>query len=100
VEIQAQVFDLLLFSLTRNSQIERFWVEVGSQVARQWRAFFTHLENIHCLDVSKSWHLWLIHFLFLDEINHDLSTFQEEWNHHPISHLGHDQSPLVSPKKL
>ena len=35
----------------------------------------------------------------MDEINHDLSKFQEEWNHHPISRLGHDQSPLVSPKK-
>ena len=31
-------------SSTHNTQIERLWVEVGTQFARSWRAFFFRLE--------------------------------------------------------
>ncbi|KAJ7052385.1 hypothetical protein C8F01DRAFT_998177, partial [Mycena amicta] len=70
---------------TRNTPIERFWVEVGSQVVRPWRAFLARLERLHKLDVENQHHLWLIHYLFLDCINDDLAVFQEEWNLHPMS---------------
>ncbi|KAE9386033.1 hypothetical protein BT96DRAFT_960656 [Gymnopus androsaceus JB14] len=62
-----------LFSSTHNTRIERLWVEVGSQFARRWRAFFTHLEHIHCLKRKNPHHLWLIHHLFLgaEESPHD-----------------------------
>ena len=30
-------------------------------------------------------HLWLLHCLFLDQINEDCEQFQYEWNAHPIS---------------
>ncbi|KAF9539377.1 hypothetical protein CPC08DRAFT_770980 [Agrocybe pediades] len=49
----------------RNQRIERAWVEVGSQV-----------------------------LLFLSEINRNLAEFRGDWNHHPISRLGHDKSPI------
>ncbi|KAJ6592418.1 hypothetical protein B0H19DRAFT_917321 [Mycena capillaripes] len=35
-------------SSTRNTRIERLWVEVGTQFARRWRAFFTQW-NLHPL---------------------------------------------------
>ncbi|KAJ7498413.1 hypothetical protein B0H11DRAFT_1714965, partial [Mycena galericulata] len=78
---------------TRNTRIERLWVEVGSQFARRWRAFFYRLEALHGLDRSNPHHLWLLHLLFLDLINEDCEDFRTEWNCHPISGEGHDQSP-------
>ncbi|KAG1722056.1 hypothetical protein EDB19DRAFT_1646053, partial [Suillus lakei] len=69
------------------------WVEVGTQFARMWRAFFYRLERLHGLDVSNAQHLWLLHELFLEQIKSDCHTFQAEWNVHPISGEGHDQSP-------
>ncbi|KAJ7639840.1 hypothetical protein DFH06DRAFT_1001840, partial [Mycena polygramma] len=83
-------------SSTHNTRIERLWVEVGSQFARCWRAFFYRLERLHGLDRTDPHHLWLVHFLFLDALNEDCAKFQEEWNTHPISGEGHDQSPNVS----
>ncbi|KAJ7732233.1 hypothetical protein DFH07DRAFT_755339, partial [Mycena maculata] len=82
-----------LSSSTHNTRIERLWVEVGSQFARRWRAFFYRLEALHGLDRTNPHHLWLLHLLFLDLINVDCANFRAEWNCHPISGEGHDQSP-------
>ncbi|KAJ8580247.1 hypothetical protein M405DRAFT_753501 [Rhizopogon salebrosus TDB-379] len=82
-------------SSTRNSRIERLWVEVGTQFARRWRAFFTRLENWHMLNPQKPDHLWLLHALFLDDINQDCTDFQAEWNCHPIRGPDtNDKSPM------
>ncbi|KAJ3809479.1 hypothetical protein F5876DRAFT_43775 [Lentinula aff. lateritia] len=83
-------------SSTHNTRIERLWVEVGSQFGRAWRAFFFRLEGLHGLDRKNCHHLWLLHTLFLDEINKDCEDFQENWNAHPISGEGRDCSPNVS----
>ncbi|KAG1726325.1 hypothetical protein EDB19DRAFT_1643563 [Suillus lakei] len=69
---------------TRNSRIERLWVEVGTQFVRRWRGFFTRLERLHKLDVDKPGHLWLLSVLFLNALNDDCRQFQQEWNLHPI----------------
>ncbi|GLB45737.1 hypothetical protein LshimejAT787_2700070 [Lyophyllum shimeji] len=80
-------------SSTHNTRIERLWVEVGTQFARPWRAFFLRLERLHYLERKNPHHLWLLHTLFLDEINADCKEFQQTWNAHPISGEGHDMSP-------
>ncbi|KAG1823745.1 uncharacterized protein BJ212DRAFT_1476618 [Suillus subaureus] len=36
------------------------------------------------LDPQNANHLWLLHALFLDDVNQDCSNFQAEWNCHPI----------------
>ncbi|KAJ7734734.1 hypothetical protein DFH07DRAFT_754295, partial [Mycena maculata] len=72
------------FRSTRNTRIERLWVEVGTQFARPWRAFFTRLERLHGLDHDSPHHLWLLHQLFLRDINTDCHDFQLEWNLHPL----------------
>jgi len=69
----------------RNCRIKRLWVEVGSQFARRWHAFFTRLERLHMLDAQNPTHLWLLHMLFLNDIDRDCQAFQEEWNCHPVS---------------
>ena len=84
-------------SSTRNSRIERLWVEVGSQFARPWKAFFTRLENLHGLQRNNTPHLWLLQHLFLPEINTACVVFQNKWNCHPISNtgaIGKELSPL------
>ncbi|KAF8201941.1 hypothetical protein K438DRAFT_1799663 [Mycena galopus ATCC 62051] len=49
---------------------------------------------MHCLDRKNPAHLWLLHRLFLEEINEDCKEFQEEWNHHPMSgRTTNEQSP-------
>ncbi|KAJ7458292.1 hypothetical protein B0H11DRAFT_1873258 [Mycena galericulata] len=78
---------------TRNTRIERLWVEVGTQFARQWRGFFLRLERLHRFDPDNPHHLWLLHYLFLGELNEDCNQFQDEWNHHPISGKGENQTP-------
>ena len=83
-------------SSTRNCRIERLWVEVGSQFARRWRAFFTRLERMHMLDAQNPTHIWLLHLLFLDDIDQDCQMFRSEWNWHPISGPGtNNKSPKV-----
>ena len=72
-------------SSTRNCRIECLWVEVGSQFARRWQAFFTQLERMHMLDAQDPSHLWLLHTLFLNDVDYDCQAFWEEWNCHPIS---------------
>ncbi len=85
-------------SSTHNTRIERLWVEVGTQFARRWRAFFLHLERYHFLDRSNTFHLWILHFLFLESINGDCRAFQRDWNSHPLSGKGNgsNQSPNVN----
>ncbi|KAK7007956.1 hypothetical protein R3P38DRAFT_3211610 [Favolaschia claudopus] len=81
-------------SSTHNTRIERLWVEVGTQFARPWRAFFIRLGDLHRLDRKNAAHIWLLHLLFLDSLNADCREFQELWNRHPISgRQGNDQSP-------
>jgi hypothetical protein len=76
-------------------------VEVGTQFACRWRAFFTRLEHLHGLDRKDPWHLWLLHTLFLDLINTDCEIFADEWNHHPIRGPdSQDQTPSVCPHAL
>lgn len=96
IHLLCMTHDCVNGSSTRNTRIERMWVEVGTQFAIQWRAFFTRLERCHRLVPDQPGHLWLIHVLFLEEINADCRSFQRDWNHHPLSGSGHNQSPLVS----
>ncbi|KAI6156564.1 hypothetical protein BKA82DRAFT_814196 [Pisolithus tinctorius] len=75
----------MYYRSTRNSRIERVWVEVGTQFVCHWWGFFSQCERLHCLNPGDSSHLWLIQRLFLREINDDCEDFQCEWNLHPIS---------------
>ncbi|KAJ3922632.1 hypothetical protein F5877DRAFT_33310 [Lentinula edodes] len=80
-------------SSTHNTKIERLWPEVGSQFARQWKAFFLRLERLHGLKREDPTHIWLLQTLFLPLINEDCQKFVSTWNSHPISGHGHYQTP-------
>lgn len=82
-------------SSTFNTRIERLWVESGRHFVRLWRAFFTRLERNHKLDRTDKGHIWLLQLLFMDDIQKDCDDFVKDWNSHPLSGRGHNQSPLV-----
>jgi hypothetical protein len=56
---------LMLYRPTRNTRIERLWVETGTQFAHQWHAFFTCLAKRHGLNPSNYFDLWLLHRLIV-----------------------------------
>ncbi|KAH9910318.1 uncharacterized protein B0H18DRAFT_896135, partial [Fomitopsis serialis] len=70
---------------TTNQRIERRWVDIGTNFARHWRVFFLRLEELHGLDRKNPHHLWLLHCLFLDDIQEDCDLFRHTWNHHGAS---------------
>ncbi|KAF6740948.1 hypothetical protein DFP72DRAFT_995989 [Ephemerocybe angulata] len=66
-----------------NIRIERLWVD--------------NLELQDGLDRNKDAHIWLLHFVFLNQINIDIQAWIQVWNNHTISRRG--QSHL-SPNTL
>lgn len=74
-----------LFRSVHNIRIERLWVDVTAQVGAKWADFFSTLELHHGLDINDSFHIWLLHHLFLPEINQELSFFVDSWNQHKIT---------------
>ena len=60
---------------------------------------WSRLEEVvrrHLLDRRNRSHIWLLHYLFLDQINDDCDTFVMTWNNHPIGGKGKDMTPNVS----
>ena len=80
---------------TSNTRIERLWVESGRHFVRLWRGLFTRLERYHRLNRRDPEHIWVLHFLFMSEIQQDCDEFMRDWNSHPLSGRGHNTSPLV-----
>lgn len=89
--------DLVATSSTRNVRIERLWLCVGQWFCRRWRAFFVRLEEQHQLDADNEAHIWLLHFLFLADLNQVIDKFVRDWNDHPLSgDKTNNRSPNVS----
>jgi hypothetical protein len=74
-----------------NSRIERIWYDVTEGFGGKWRDFFTDLEANEGLDVNNSAHIWLLHHLFLEEINRDALAWGETWNSHKLQIRGESQ---------
>ncbi|CAB4415748.1 unnamed protein product [Rhizophagus irregularis] len=76
-----------------NQRIERLWVDVYAKILQIYFQVFIHLENEYGLDANNKVHLWCLHYIYLPIINRSLNIFQHQWNYHPISRKGHNQSP-------
>ena len=70
------------FRSVHNIRIERLWVEVGRIIVAKWKPFFESLEDYYGLRLDSAAHLWLLHHLFLDQLNHDIQGWAEHWNSH------------------
>ncbi|KZO91166.1 hypothetical protein CALVIDRAFT_489461 [Calocera viscosa TUFC12733] len=76
-----------------NTRIERMWVDVTNSFGRKWWQFFHSLEAHHGLNHMNQDHVWLLHWLFLDDVNNDAIGFQNEWNCHTMSLVEGNQRP-------
>jgi hypothetical protein len=55
------------------------------------------LEREYHLDASNPSHIWLLHHLFLEDLNNDCDAFQENWNSKGVSgRITQHRSPNVS----
>ena len=76
-----------------NQRIERLWCEVNRIVNSQFKNLFTFMENYEILDATDEVHLWALHYVYMDRINHCLSEFVSQWNNHNLSTVG-GRTPL------
>ncbi|KZT54807.1 hypothetical protein CALCODRAFT_538624 [Calocera cornea HHB12733] len=72
-------------SSVHNTRIERLWVDVTNSFGRKWAHFFEYLEAHHRLNPLDRNHIWLLHHLFISDVNKDATIFQNDWNHHTLS---------------
>lgn len=67
-----------------NVRIERLWADITAQIGATWADLFTILEVRHGLNINNVYHIWLLHYLFLRQINDQLRFFMEGWNQHQL----------------
>ncbi|KAJ7040849.1 hypothetical protein C8F04DRAFT_948164 [Mycena alexandri] len=67
-----------------NVRIECLWADITAQIGATWADVFIILELHHGLNINSPYHIWLLHFLFLHQINEQLRFFMEAWNQHQI----------------
>ncbi|KAJ7026752.1 hypothetical protein C8F04DRAFT_966135 [Mycena alexandri] len=67
-----------------NVRIERLWADITAQIGATWADVFIILELHHGLNINNAYHIWLLHYLFLNQINLQLRFFMEAWNQHQI----------------
>ncbi len=60
-------------------------MDVTSGFGKKWKLFFQHLELHYAFNLDNEFHLWLLHFLFLERINGDAQAFIASWNFHTLS---------------
>ncbi|KAF8160531.1 hypothetical protein K438DRAFT_1619197 [Mycena galopus ATCC 62051] len=71
-----------------NTRIERLWYDATHGFRQKWKRFFTDLEVHHGLKPQVPAHIWLLHHLFLADINTDAQEWAEAWNSHHLSIRG------------
>jgi hypothetical protein len=73
------------------------WVDVTQAFGAKWKSFFRELEEFHGLNPRRDGHIWLLHHLFLNQIDADAQDFVATWNHHKMQIR--DQR-TASPRKM
>ncbi|KAL3890023.1 hypothetical protein ACJMK2_002323 [Sinanodonta woodiana] len=77
-----------------NQRIERLWAETNRVLSRYYRRLFMFMEDLGPLSSSDEVYLFVLHFVFLPQIQRFLDEFYNQWNYHGLSSMGH-QSPLA-----
>ncbi|KAJ7482725.1 hypothetical protein FB451DRAFT_1338260 [Mycena latifolia] len=78
------IFFLYNSRSVHNVRIEHLWADVMAQIGATWADIFIILELHQGLDINNANHIWLLHHLFLNQINQQLDFFREAWNQHQI----------------
>jgi len=66
---------MFLYRSVHNIHIERLWVDFTAGVGAKWKNFFEELEVQSDLDPNLLSHIWLLHYLFLDKLNQDITDW-------------------------
>ena len=80
---------------THNQRIERLWRDVYRCVASTYYELFYYMEEQQMLDPENSLDLFVLHCVFLPQINHSLEHFTSAWNQHPLR-----TERMWSPRKI
>ena len=72
-----------------NQRIERHWCDVFEGCTILFYNLFYHMEEIGILNPNDELHLFCLHYIFIDRINHQLAQFKASWNNHPLSTEGY-----------
>ncbi|KAG8786488.1 hypothetical protein FRC12_016506 [Ceratobasidium sp. 428] len=71
-----------------NTRIERMWYDITEGFGWKWKIFLQDLEAHYGFVPTLEDHLWLLHHLFLADINDDAQEWMHAWNCHTISLQG------------
>ena len=71
-----------------NQRIERLWRDVFQLCTVLYYRLFYYIEDVGLLNVNDDYHLYCLHYVFLDRINLSLQKFRNAWNNHPLSSEG------------
>ena len=75
---------MFLYRSVHNIRIECLWVDFTAGVGAKWKNFFEELEVQSDLDPNLPSHIWLLHHLFLDKLNQDITDWANTWNNHKM----------------
>lgn len=67
-----------------NIRIERLWCDVFSQCLSVYYHLFYFMEDNGILDPGDVFHLYALHYIYMERINSSLASFTEAWNDHPL----------------
>ena len=76
-----------------NQRIERLWRDVFSNCLSFFYSLFYHLEDQGVLSPDNAIHLCALQYVYQPRIEESLTSFQDTWNHHPVSSAG-SSTPL------
>ena len=71
-----------------NQRIERLWRDVFQQCTVLYYRLFNYMEESGFLNIENEYHLYCLHYVYLDRINSSLKKFVDAWNNHPLSSEG------------
>ena len=66
-----------------NQRFERLWKDVNLYIVHYFKNLFYYLESQH-LDPVNDAHLLALHLVYKHRINNAITSFIEQWNHHPL----------------
>ena len=82
-------------SSVHNTRSEQLWFDLVNNLSHKWQSFFQDLETHHGMNAEAGDHIWLLHCLFLEELNCELDQWAKGWNHHKMQLKGEEnKSPI------
>lgn len=75
-----------------NQRIERLWRDMFTECTGYFYSLFYAMEDSGVLNPNSEIDLFALHFIFLPELQQQLGTFKEGWNHHRMR-TEHNRTP-------